>query len=169
MPQTSGYTSALAGSRLGEAILFLALFATALALGGALAHLYALPNKIDLPQEDYFIAQKAYRGWNQLAYVLLAQLAAIAASLWRFRRQRRVFRPALVAATAWAAAQAIFWIFTAPANRATENWTESPENWEILRRQWEYSHAVGAGFQLIVLAALLWAAFAYGRRGRSER
>jgi hypothetical protein len=27
----------------------------------------------------------------------------------------------------------------------TDNWTLQPENWEALRRQWEYSHAVNAG------------------------
>lgn len=47
--------------------LFVALLASTLALGPALAHLFALPNKIDLSRDEYFIAQKAYRGWNQFA------------------------------------------------------------------------------------------------------
>ncbi len=29
-------------------------------------------------------------------------------------------------------------------NAATENWTVMPENWEALRMQWEYGHAVNA-------------------------
>src|SRR5262249_62274680 len=32
----------------------------------------------------------------------------------------------------------------AHAHRATNNWTMIPDNWEQLRREWEYSHAVNA-------------------------
>jgi hypothetical protein len=39
----------------------------------------------------------------------------------------------------------IFYFYTQPANVVTNNWTLQPENWEALRRQWEYSHAVNAG------------------------
>jgi hypothetical protein len=53
-----------------DVIFFVALMATALALGAALAHAYALPNKIVLPDNEYFIAQKAYRGWNRLGFLL---------------------------------------------------------------------------------------------------
>jgi hypothetical protein len=42
---------------------FIALMATALALGAALAHALELPNKIVLSRDDYFVVQKAYRGW----------------------------------------------------------------------------------------------------------
>lgn len=45
----------------------------------------------------------------------------------------------------------IFFFWTLPANQATENWTTVPANWQILRRQWEYSHATSSVF---VLAAL---------------
>jgi hypothetical protein len=47
------------------------------------------------------------------------------------------------------AAQGLYWAFTYPANVATENWTVVPDNWDRLRRQWEYSHAAGAAFQLV--------------------
>jgi hypothetical protein len=39
---------------------FIALLATALALGGALAHALELPNKISMSREHYFIVQRAY-------------------------------------------------------------------------------------------------------------
>jgi len=29
-----------------------------------------------------------------------------------------------------------------------------PENWQALRRQWEYAHAVGAGLYVIAFIAL---------------
>jgi len=71
---------------------------------------------------------------------------------------------ALAALLLLVAAQAIFWTFTYPANVATANWTEQPANWESLRTQWEYSHAVGA---LLTLAALLsLAGVALARVGR---
>jgi len=45
----------------------------------------------------------------------------------------------------------VFFTWTYPANRATHNWTVAPANWEQLRMQWEYSHAVNA---LLAFAAL---------------
>ena len=46
----------------------------------------------------------------------------------------------------------VFFIWVFPGNQATANWTEMPDNWEALRRQWEYGHAANA---VIVFAALL--------------
>src|SRR5829696_3810605 len=68
---------------------FIALLSTGLALGGALAHLFELPNKIDLPLEEYFVVQKAYRGWWQLAYLLAFQLVSMLAVIVMSRRQPR--------------------------------------------------------------------------------
>ena len=51
-------------------------------------------------------------------------------------------------------AQIVFWVWTFPANQATANWTQQPENWEALRAQWEYSHLAGAGFQALAMSAL---------------
>jgi hypothetical protein len=38
----------------------------------------------------------------------------------------------------------IFFVWTYPANVATNNWTVVPANWNDLRLQWEYSHAANA-------------------------
>jgi hypothetical protein len=81
---------------------FVALFATVLALGGALAFLY--------------------------------------------RNEPHTFWAVIVALAGLIGAQIVFWIYTQPANAATNNWTSQPANWEVLRSQWEYSHAVGPGF-----------------------
>jgi hypothetical protein len=56
------------------------------------------------------------------------------------------------------AAQLVFWTYTYPANAATDNWTVVAADWETLRRQWEYSHAVGAVLQLLAMSALIIAA-----------
>lgn len=146
-----------------DAVFFVAMLSTALALGGALAHAFELPNKIGLPAEEYFVVQQAYRGWNRLAFLILVQLAAILALAALSRRDPRVLWPALAAAAFFVCAQAVFWSYTFPANVATANWTEIPPDWQDLRRQWEYSHAVGAGFQLLAMASLILAAL---RRAR---
>ena len=48
----------------------------------------------------------------------------------------------------------VFFMFTYPANQQTLNWTMLPENWQELRRQWEYSHAIGAGLYFAALVVL---------------
>lgn len=142
---------------------FVALLATAVALGGALAHAFELPNKIGLPGEEYFIVQKAYRGWNQLAYVLIVQIMSMIAVAVMSRHFPAVLWPVVVAILCLVAAQALFWIYTYPANVATANWTVMPPDWEALRRQWEYSHAAGAAFQLLAMASLIFAVLARAR------
>lgn len=144
---------------------FVALLATAMALGGALAHAYALPNKIDMTREAYFTAQAIYLGWNRLAIVLAVQLLGILCVLVLHRRKPRVAGPALAALAGLIAAQAVFWLWTYPANRATESWTVQPETWETLRAQWEYSHLAGAGFQLLAMGALILAVLNRPDRG----
>jgi hypothetical protein len=146
-----------------DVTMFVALLATALAMGGALAHALELPNKIGLSREHYFIAQQLYRGWNQLAYLLVVEASAMVVLATRFRRTRHVFLPTVAAIGCLALAQAVFWVWTFPANIATENWTITPSNWEALRTQWEYSHLAGAGFQVLALCALIVAALARRR------
>jgi len=138
--------------------LFVALMATALALGPALAHLFELPNKIGLSKDDYFTVQQIYRGWNLLGLVLMLQLLSIVATILTARDDRRLRRLATIALLCLAGAQGVFWAFTFPANTATVNWTTQPGNWETLRHHWEYSHAAGALLQLAGMACLVLAA-----------
>jgi hypothetical protein len=139
---------------------FIALLSTAIALGAALAHALELPNKIGLSGTEYFVVQKAYRGWNQLAYLLIVEVVSIITVVAMSRQQPYVFWPAVAAFGCLVAAQALFWIFTYPANVATENWTVIPANWGELRHRWEYSHAAGAAFQLLALCCLIFAVLA---------
>lgn len=134
---------------------FLALFLTALLLGPALAHLLELPNKLPLGRDDYFVVQQIYAGWALLAVVVIAALAATLALLVALRRFRRPAAWALAALLCQAGAQALFWIFTWPANQATANWTRQPPDWEALRAQWEWSHAGGAVLILAAVACLI--------------
>ncbi|WP_064710734.1 hypothetical protein [Rhizobium bangladeshense] len=141
-------------------VFFIALLATALALGGAMAHLLELPNKISLARNDYFVVQKAYRGWNRLAFFLLIQLIAIVSVAIMSRYEPSVFWPAVVSALCLLGAQAVFWVYTYPANVATKNWTGIPDDWETLRTNWEYSHAAGAVCQVLAMSSLIIAALA---------
>jgi hypothetical protein len=148
---------------LHDSVLFVALLSTALAMGAALAHALELPNKIGLSRDDYFTVQAIYRGWNLLAILLLIQFASIVGVIVLSTPNTYVFRAANAALIALVAAQAVFWAFTFPANAATQNWTHVPSDWETLRMQWEYSHAVGAAFQITALCALIFAALARAR------
>lgn len=147
----------------GDAILFVALLATAIALGGALAHLFELPNKIGMPEADYFTTQQAYAGWNRLAWVLLVELAGMIGVIVVVWRSRAARISAVLAIAFLVAAQAVFWTFTFPANVATDNWASIPPDWQGLRARWEYSHAAGALFQLAAFSALAIAVLRYRR------
>ncbi|MFL5496071.1 MAG: hypothetical protein ACJ8DC_16930 [Gemmatimonadales bacterium] len=70
------------------------------------------------------------------------------------RARRSEFRLTMLAAGCIALSLIVFFLFTFPANQATQNWTVLPDNWESLRRQWEYSHAVAAGLDFLALTAL---------------
>ena len=145
---------------------FAALMATAVALGGALAHAFELPNKIGLPGDEYFVIQKIYRGWSQLGYVLLIEFVSMIAVAVLYRQEPYVRRLVVLAIICLVCAQILFWLYTYPANAATNNWTVMPDHWEVLRRQWEYSHFAGAFFQLTAMALLI--AAALGRESRTR-
>ena len=135
--------------------LFFALMTTAVALGPALAHLLEMPNKLALPRNAYFVVQQIYAGWSLLGVVLLVQLVSIATVIASAGNDLRLRICAVVALLCLVGAQALFWTFTYPANAATANWTVQPDNWEVLRRHWEYSHAGGAVLQLVAMASLI--------------
>ena len=124
---------------------FLAVVVTGLALIAPGAHLYELSNKLALSKSDYFVVQGIYSGWWLVGLLLpLAFLANLALAF--ISRQDTVGRMlALAAAGCILVNLIIFYFYTQPANAVTDNWTLQPENWEALRHQWEYSHAVNAG------------------------
>lgn len=123
---------------------FLAVVVTGLALIAPGAHLYELPLKLALSKSDYFIVQGIYNGWWLVGLLLpLALLANLLQAF--FARQDTAGRMlALAAAACIIVNLIIFYFYTQPANAVTSNWTLQPENWEALRRQWEFSHAVNA-------------------------
>jgi hypothetical protein len=125
-----------------------------LALVPGAAHAMELPNKIHMARDEYLVAQKLYRGWQRVAPLVILALAFTAALAWQARAAgSAVLAASLIAFLCIAATQAVFWTFTFPVNRATRNWTEAPDGWEALRRNWEYSHAASAALNFVAFVA----------------
>ena len=141
-----------------NAALFCSLLFTGLAMAAGFAHAFELPNKIGLDADDYLTVQQIYRGWALLGIVVYGALFSTLTLAAKARRQPKLFRPAFIAVLSIVAAQAIFWTWTYPANRATNNWTFLPSDWLELRNQWEYSHTAGAVLHLIAFLAVVTAA-----------
>jgi hypothetical protein len=134
---------------------FLSLLFVALALAPSMAHLLELPHKIGLPAEDYLTVQQLYAGWALLGIVVVGALLSTLALLLVERMNAERVAPTLFALLCIIGTQIVFWMYTYPVNEQTQNWTVLPDNWEALRAQWEYSHAVGAVLNLLALVALL--------------
>lgn len=127
----------------------------AVAFAAGFAHLISLPNKLPMSRDDYFTAQQVYRGWALLGIPILAALLLSVTLAVLDRKHRSRFRLSVAAAACLALALGVFFAFTFPANQETQNWTVAPPNWERLRSEWEYSHAVGAGLYFAALTALV--------------
>ncbi|HEV8284125.1 MAG TPA: hypothetical protein VGQ09_07435 [Chitinophagaceae bacterium] len=49
----------------------------------------------------------------------------------------------------------IFFTLIFPVNRTTQNWTLLPDNWQQLRKRWEFSHATSAVLYFTALLMLI--------------
>jgi hypothetical protein len=137
-----------------QTVRFLAVILTALALVPAGAHLFELPNKIGLSQEQYFIVQGIYRGWALFGFVLLGAIGANLVHAILIRDEPHAFRLALLAFLLMVGSLAIYFIWTYPANQATSSWTVAPANWVSLSKQWEFSHAANGVTTFLALCAV---------------
>lgn len=134
-----------------NALRFFSVMLSAVAMAGGFAHLLALPNKMPLEIDEYRTVQQIYRGWALLGVPIFGALATTLVLALMERRRPKVCALTLAAALCISISLGIFFLFTFPANQETANWTILPDNWQALRQQWEYSHAVGA---LLYFAAL---------------
>jgi hypothetical protein len=128
-----------------------------------MAHLLELPNKIDLSRADYLTVQQNYRGWALLGIVVAGALISTFVLTLLLRKERGPFVFSLLGFLCILGTQGVFWMYTFPTNQVTRNWTMLPDNWEQLRRQWEYSHATSAVLNLLALGALIVSLLAYAR------
>jgi hypothetical protein len=135
---------------------FIAIVFTAIALVPGGAHLLSLAAKIELPEEPYFVAQQVYRGWAWLGIIIIAAilLNLVSGALTHgWSRHLSLAAGLLIVATL-----VVFFTWTHPANQETLNWTYVPSDWEQLRIQWEYSHAVNAALTFVALLCSIGAA-----------
>jgi hypothetical protein len=109
-----------------KVVQFLALALTALALVPSGAHLFALPNKINLVAEQYFIAQNIYRGWSLFGIVLFGALIANLALALFLRGRGAPFVLALLAFLCIALRLVVFFIWTYPAKIGLQQLDDDP-------------------------------------------
>jgi amino acid transporter len=138
-----------------KVVYFISVLLTTVAMTAGFAHLLELPNKMALSREEYFIVQQIYRGWALLGIAVIGALLSTLVLTVMVRASQRVFYLTLTAMLCIGLSLVVFFLFTYPANQQTLNWTMLPENWQELRRQWEYSHAVGAGLSFAALMRLV--------------
>jgi hypothetical protein len=136
----------------------LALVLTAIVLVPSAAHFFELPGKIELQRDAYFTVQAIYAGWALFAVPILAAVvanASLAYFHWRQNNGQAVW--AGLAAGLIIASLVVFFIWVFPGNQQTLNWTTQPDNWDALRRNWEYGHATNA---VIILLAFIFTCMA---------
>lgn len=138
---------------------FITILFVTITLGTLLAHLFALPRKINLSKENYQLVQQLYRGWSWIGFAEIGAILLTIGWVYNDQKRKRTFPYLLTAALCFIISLAVFFLFTFPANRATHNWLQLPANWETLKKQWEYSHAARAvinlaGFSLLIIVLL---------------
>jgi len=140
-----------------------------------IAHVLELPNKLALDAPLWLaVQQHLYRGWGPFLGGP-AEIAALATTLALLvvRRDPATRRLTLVAAVAYAAMIAAFFVFNDPVNAALNGWTPAdiPADWTRYRLRWESGHALAAACAVVALALLVrawlierdWAVAARGR------
>ncbi len=155
-------------------ILTAILIAVALAL--ALAHALELPGKMRLTKETYFAVQPIYYPGFTIGGGIgeFGGLIATIVLLFLTPLRSAEFWLTLVALLGLVGMQAIYWLLTHPVNQfwlegenlnrfsagffsfaAKRSHASRPVDWIDLRNQWEYSHAIRAGFALVSLVAII--------------
>jgi hypothetical protein len=144
-----------------QAFRFLSVVLAGLLLGPTLGHLLEMPVKLGLPATDYVIVQRIYGAFGLFGAVVEPAAIVAAGALTFLVRGRRAFRPALVGALCLVAALLVWVAVVNPVNPswATASPSMVPPNFESLRLQWEWGHAVRtalvlAGFVSLVVAVL---------------
>ena len=136
---------------------FLAVLLTGLAVIAPGAHLFELFRKMRLAEDQYYVVQQIYLGWWLVGLLLPAALIAnIALAVTAGSSAARWL--AVAAAALVAANLLVFAIWTQPVNTATDNWAMRVTDWDMVRRQWEYSHAANAGITIAAFCATVLAA-----------
>ena len=151
-----------------ESVRLLAVISVALCLIPAGAHFFELANKMSLSTAEYMTTQKIYAGWSFFGVAISAAIVFTLTHTLMVRADRTAFLLSLTALACLGATQVIFWTFTYPMNMATSNWTITPQDFEAVRRQWEYSHAVNAVLGFVALVTITLSTLTYKRKLKIE-
>src|SRR5215472_364204 len=141
----------------------LAVVSVALCLIPAGTHFFDLANKMSLSTAEYMTTQKIYAGWSFFGVAIIAAIAFTLTHTLMVRAERTAFLLSLSALLLLGATQVIFWTFTYPMNVATNNWTITPQDFEAVRRQWKYSHALNAVLTAVAFVTITLSALTYER------
>src|SRR6516225_6118800 len=150
-------------SMIFESVRLLTVISVAICLIPAGAHFFELVNKMSLSTADYMTTQKIYAAWSFFGVAIIAAIVFTLVHTLMVRAQRTAFLLSLSALLLLAATQVIFWTFTYPMNVATNNWTVTPQDFEAVRRQWEYSHAVNAVLTFVAFVIITLSTLTYKR------
>src|SRR5262249_53108642 len=105
------------------------------------------------------VQQQLYRGWGPFigGPSEIGALATTLALLLLRRADAKTRWLTLIAAIAYAAMIATFFVFNAPVNEAVRTWTPAslPSDWPAYRLRWEVGHAIAALLSVAGLAALV--------------
>jgi len=152
-----------------ELVRLLAILSVALCLIPAGAHFFELGNKMSLSTAEYMTTQKIYAGWSFFGVAIIAAIMFTLTHTLMVRAERAAFLLSLTALLCLGATQVIFWTFTYPMNVATNNWTVTPQDFEAVRQQWEYSHAVNAVLTFAALVTITLSEFTYEHEIEMQR
>ena len=147
-----------------------ALVLTAIVLVPSAAHLFEFAGKINLDRQSYFTVQAIYAGWSMFALPIFAAILAnmlLSLVYWRRHDKRAIYSG--LAAGLIAGSLAVFFVWVFPGNQQTANWTSGPENWERLRRNWEYGHAANAIIVFVAFIATCLASIGYRGAEQSNK
>jgi len=138
--------------RLGTVLLI------ALSMGLALCHLLEMPAKLNYGGSRWLTVSRTLYGPFG-TYGAAFEVGAVLASLglvFLVRKRGPAFRWTLIGAALMALTQVVFWVQVAPVNAETVRMTADalPANWQELRAQWEYGHAIRAVLQFLALASV---------------
>jgi hypothetical protein len=152
-----------------ESVRLLAVISVALCLIPAGAHFFELANKMSLSTAEYMTTQKIYADWSFFGVAIIAAILLTLTHTLMVRAERTTFLLSLTALLCLGATQVIFWTFTYPVNVATNNWTITPRDFEAVRQQWEYSHAVNAVLTFVALVTITLSVSTYKRDSGADK
>jgi hypothetical protein len=125
----------------------------------AFCHLLALPAKLAYQGPVWLLLQQTLYG-NYRVLGLLIELGALSCMVLLVllvRGRRPALGWTVFAAVCLGGAQAVWWAGIVPVNAQVAQFTAHtlPADWNLLRVQWEYAHAVRAVLQVAALGALV--------------